>query len=205
MSQAQQTQNNKPQNNRFNITDTVIQAEPISVGYSITGTDVAEFVKKYLEASGIKGSTVVVEALSTGTVNPKLGVIVSFNKSNSEIISKGGNAVGDDILPVFASNVQTGGLHASKLLTDAIAPLASEQKVKVYRSRANKKYVYIPVCPIKTIAAMLKSTPKFSYISIVDVRRIKGEIIVKAFKQLREPSMGNGRSNLFDESMKRHF
>lgn len=197
---------NQARIDQFVLTDTVIGAEPILAGFNITGSDIATFLKTYLDNVGITGSLVTVQAISTGSVSPKLGIIVSFNKSNKDIISNTSNDNMTDVLPVFTNNAQTGGLRASENLARAIMPLGVEKKTKVYRARNNKKFVYIPICPIKTISAMLKSVPSHSFISVVDVRRIKGEIIATVLKQSKQAVLGKSNNAvMYDESMNRHF
>lgn len=209
---SQENNNNQARNNhgkeKFDLVQTVIGAEPVVVGFNITGTEIADFLNVYLQKAGVNGAGVAVQAINTGTVNPKLGIIVTLNKANRDIISNGGggNSHNNEILPVFTQGIQTGGLRASEKLSSVLGPLSIEKKTKVYRSQKNKKFVYIPVCPIKTIAVMLQSNPKYSMINITAVHRSKGEIIVSVFKQLKDSTIGRGNEGgLFDDSVKRHF
>lgn len=195
------------ENKQNDFTRTVVDVEPFALGFNLQGSDITEFVTVYLEKKGIHGAVAHLEAINEGTVAPKLGLVVTFEKSNREIISNaGGNNNDGDMLPVFAQRTQTGGLRASEDLSKAIAPLQLEKKTKVYRAAKNKNYVYIPIDPIRVIAAMLAVRAQTSKINITAVHTIKGEVLVTVFKQRKHASINPGRSAaIYDESMNRHF
>ena len=198
---------NTNQNKSLDLAHNTLGLEPFVVGFNIHGSDITEFVQIYLEKKGIHNAIAHIEAINEGTVAPKLGLVVTFQKSNAEIISNMGGGMGqEDILPVFAQRVQTGGLRASDKLRNAIAPLLIEKKSKVYRAEKNKNYVYIPICPIKTIAALLAVNPQLAKINITGVHTTKGEVVVTVFKQRKKAYINPSQAAaIYDDSMNRHF
>lgn len=188
---------------------TTVPVDPFVLGYNLHGSDIVQFLEIYLERVGIHNPIVHLEAINEGTVNPKLGLVVMFERNNAAIIRNGGGGgreEGVDMLPVFANRTQTGGLRASQELEKAIIPLRLEKKTKVYRSQKNKNYVYIPLSPIRCIALMLGVQRQVSKVNIIGVSTIKGEVIVTAFKQRKHTNISPTRNNdLYGEDMNRHF
>lgn len=187
---------------------TTVPVDPFVLGYNLHGSDITQFVEIYLERVGIPNAIVHLEAINEGTVNPKLGLVVMFERNNAAIIRNGGGGreEGVDMLPVFANRTQTGGLRASQDLEKAIAGLRLEKKTKVYRSQKNKNYVYIPLSPIRTIALMLGVQRQVSKVNIIGVSTVKGEVVVTAFKQRKHTNINPTRNNdLYGEDMNRHF
>lgn len=150
----QNNQNRNSQQTNHSLVDNNVGIEPVGVVYTLTSTDIADFVDKYLrdikgisDLTGIK--TKLIREGEIGGRQPEFSIYAFLPSNSQNIISDFGN-----IPESLRNRMDLGNVRASDQLYKALRPITHE--FKMYQQ---KNLVYTHLSAYRVIGMMLDLNP----------------------------------------------
>ena len=190
------SQNNNVNNNVRNndLLNKSVNVDPIGVIYSITSTDVENYVYNLLQSKGIDGVQFVKCVVSGNEKRPEVQVGVFMNKHSKNIRS---NSRNNDIADFLKKQLDSGLYYPDNDLATILKPLTHEVKLQL---QGNQVICLLDI--FRVLGLMLLVNPRFHNINIAEATRVKKESVMIVYKTVKQNNSFNDNDSAAKTLMK---
>ncbi len=177
--------------NNNNLLNKSVDVDPIGVIYSITATDVEQYVYNLLSNQGIDGVQFVKCVVNGNEKRPEVQLGVFMNKHSKNIRN---NSRNNDIADFLKKQLDSGLYYPDEALSKILKPLTHEVKMQL---QGNQVIVLLDI--FRVLGLMLLANPRVHNINIAEASRVKKESVMIVYKTIKQ---NNGFGNDNDSAAK---
>lgn len=164
-----------------------VDVEPIGVIYSITATEVEQYLYKLLQNQGIDGVQFVKCIVTGNDKRPEVQVGIFMNKHSKNIRN---NSRNNDIADFLKKQLDSGLYYPDEALSKILKPLTKEVKLQL---QGNQVICLLDI--FRVLGLMLLANPRLHQINITEATRIKKDSVMIVYKTLKGNDMGFDNSD----------
>jgi len=161
-----------------------VDVDPIGVIYSITASDVEQYLFNLLSNQGIDGVQFVKCVVNGNQNRPEVQVGIFMNKHSKNIRS---NSRNNDIADFLKKQLDSGLYYPDEALSKILKPLTQEVKLQL---QGNQVICLLDI--FRVLGLMLLANPRVHNINIAEASRVKKESVMIVYKTIKQ---NNGFDN----------
>ena len=166
------------QNNNNELLNKSVNVDPVGVIYSITASDVEQYLYNLLQKQGIDGVQFVKCVVSGNEKRPEVTVGVFLNKHSKNIVS---NSRNNDIADFLKKQLDSGLYYPDEALAKILKPLTYEVKMQL---QGNQVICLLDI--FRVLGLMLVANPRVHNINIAEATRIKKDSVMIVYKTVKQ-------------------